>query len=235
MTLSCPFLIRNNTELDIVLNDQKSELERQINSKGHFTLAWSKVGWIKFFSKGPVFVPADLKQQKLGTNKDQPALTAAFKSMGYQMVPISVNEILMNLNSGMIDAVYQSPVTVAGLQIFGRAKNMASINVAPFMGAIVMNGDAWRSIPDKYKPELVRITRTLETDLDSAIQEFEASIIMDVMRPYGLVINQLTPEQEQLWYDDMTKIVPGLVGKSFSQTIYNRISSVLKTYRDSKN
>jgi TRAP-type C4-dicarboxylate transport system substrate-binding protein len=34
MTLSCPFLIRNNTELDLVLNSLKPELEKKINSKG---------------------------------------------------------------------------------------------------------------------------------------------------------------------------------------------------------
>ncbi|GHU39914.1 hypothetical protein FACS1894190_06070 [Spirochaetia bacterium] len=230
MALSCPFLIRDNTELDLVLNAQTPELERQINARGYFTLAWSKVGWVKFFSKEPVFVPADLKAQKLGTDKDQPALTAAFKSMDYQMVPITVTEILMNLNTSMIDAVYQSPLSVAGLQIFGSAKNMASINVAPFMGAVVMNATAWRSIPDKYKPELVRIARKLETDMETAIQEFEVSII-DTMRAYGLIINQLTPVQEQLWYDDMTRIIPGLLGKTFSQTTYNSIDSILKKHR----
>jgi TRAP-type C4-dicarboxylate transport system substrate-binding protein len=55
LTMSAPFLIRNNTELDLVLNDLKPELERRINEKGFYTLAWSKAGWVKFFSKAPVF------------------------------------------------------------------------------------------------------------------------------------------------------------------------------------
>ncbi|GHU21536.1 transporter [Spirochaetia bacterium] len=233
MTLSAPFLIRDNTELDLVLNDLKPALERQINEKGFYFLAWSKVGWVKFFSKAPVFTPADLKRQKLGTSETEPALMDAFKAMGYQMVPVAMNQALVYLNGGMIDAVYLSPTSVGGLQIFGMAKNMASINIAPFLGGIVMNQTAYRAIPDKYKPELLRITKKLETDLDSSIQKLEADVI-ETMRQYGLVINQLTPAQEQLWYDDVNRIVPSLFGTTLDRTIYGRIETILKNHRSAR-
>ncbi|AEF82977.1 TRAP transporter substrate-binding protein DctP [Leadbettera azotonutricia] len=230
MTLSCPFLIRDNTELDLVLNELKPELERLINEKGFYTLAWSKAGWVKFFSKQPVYTPADMKRQKLGTNENEPALMDAFKAMGYQMVPVAMNQVLVYLNGGMIDAVYQSPVNVGGLQIFGVAKNMSSINIAPFMGGIVLNQAAWRSIPDQYKPELIRIAKNLEKTLDTSIQELEASAI-ETMRNYGLIVNQATPAQQQLWYDDVNRIVPTLLGKTFDRAMYTRIEGILKTRR----
>ena len=134
MTLCCPFLIRNDDELDLVLSDLKGDLENKINGKGYFTLAWSRVGWVKFFSKQPIFVPEDLKKQKLGTNSDQEELSQAFKTMGFQMIPVARNDILIALNSNIVDAVVQSPVAVGSTQIFGLAKNMASINVCPFVG-----------------------------------------------------------------------------------------------------
>ncbi|AEF85762.1 putative trap dicarboxylate transporter- dctp subunit [Treponema primitia ZAS-2] len=230
MTLSCPFLIRDNTELDLVLNELKPELEKGINDKGFYFLAWSKVGWVKFFSKSPVFTPNDLKRQKLGTSDTEPALMDAFKAMGYQMVPVAMNQVLVYLNGGMIDAVYQSPVNVGGLQIFGLAKNMASINIAPFLGGIVMNQAAWRSIPDRYKPELIRIAKKMEADLDSSIQALEAGVI-ETMRQYGLVINQLTPAQEQLWYDDVNRVIPSLFGTTLDRATYGRIEAILQTRR----
>jgi TRAP-type C4-dicarboxylate transport system substrate-binding protein len=233
MTLSCPFLIRDNTELDLVFNSLKPDLEDRINRGGFFTLAWSKVGWVRFFSKSPVFVPADLKRQKLGTNEQEPALMDAFKAMGYQMVPVAMNQILVYLNGGMIDAVYQSPVNVGGLQIFGVAKNMASIHVAPFMGGIVMNQSAWRSIPDRYKPEVLRIAKQLEADLDTSIQQLEADAIA-TMKSYGLVINELSPAQEQLWYDDVNRIIPSLLGNTFNREIYERIGALLAAHRNGR-
>jgi TRAP-type C4-dicarboxylate transport system substrate-binding protein len=230
MTLSCPFLIRDNAELDLVLDALKPELEATINKEGFFTLAWSKVGWVRFFSKAPVFVPADLKRQKLGTNEQEPALMDAFKAMGYQMVPVSMNQVLVYLSGGMIDAVYQSPVNVGGLQIFGVAKNMANINIAPFMGGIVMNQAGWRSIPDRYKPELLRIAKQLEAELDTSIQALEAEAIA-TMKNYGLVVNEISPAQERLWYEDVDRVIPSLLGSTFNREIYEKIEALLRTRR----
>ncbi|MDR2073352.1 MAG: TRAP transporter substrate-binding protein DctP [Spirochaetaceae bacterium] len=231
MTLSCPFLIRNNAELDLVLRNLKPELEQKINSKGYYLLAWSKVGWIRFFSKNPVFVPADLKRQRLGTSDAETELLDAFRAMGYQMVPIAMNQILVSLSGGQIDAVYQSPVNAGGLQIFGLAKNMASIPVAPFLGSIILNQRAWRSIPEKYRGELIRITRRMEAELDRSVQNFETEVIQSMVR-YGLVINQINPEQERIWYADANRTLPSLIGTIFDRDLYNRISAMLKPYHE---
>jgi TRAP-type C4-dicarboxylate transport system substrate-binding protein len=231
MTLSCPFLIRNNTELDLVLENLKPELEQRISDKGYYTLAWSKVGWVRFFAKSPVFVPADLKKQRLGTADTEPELLDSFRAMGYQMTPIAMNQILVSLSGGQIDAVYQSPVNAGGLQIFGLAKNMASIPVAPFMGAIIMNQRAWRSIPDRHKPELMRITRRVEAELDRSVQSFEAEVIQ-TMVDHGLVINEVGPEQEKTWYADANQVLPSLMGRVFDRETYNRIADLLRPYHE---
>jgi TRAP-type C4-dicarboxylate transport system substrate-binding protein len=234
MTLSCPFLIRNNEELDLVLNALKPELEEEFEDKGYFTLAWSKVGWVRFFSKSPVYVPADLKRQRLGTSETEPELMDAFKAMGYHMVPVAMNQILVQLSGGQIDAVYQSPVNAGGLQIFGLAKNMASIQVAPFMGAIMMDRRVWRRmIPDKYKNEILRATRRMEAELDRSIQTLEAQIIQTMVN-YGLVINEVSPEQERIWFADINRVMPSLVGSVFDRKMYERIDALLKPRREAR-
>lgn len=233
MTLSCPFLIRNNEELDLVLNSLKGDLEKKINDKGYFTLAWSKIGWVRFFSKSPVFVPADLKRQRLGTSDTEPELLEAFKAMGYQMAPVAMSQILVSLSGGQIDAVYQSPVNAGGFQIFGLAKNMASIKVAPFLGSIILNQRTWRAIPDRHKGELLRIARQVEAELDNSVQALENEVIQ-TMANYGLVINQISPQQEQIWFDDVSGTLPRLVGTLFDRETYGRIDNLLKAYREKR-
>ncbi|MDR3335697.1 MAG: TRAP transporter substrate-binding protein DctP [Treponema sp.] len=230
MTLSCPFLIRDNQELDVVLNALKPEMEKGINDKGYFTLAWSKIGWVRFFSKSPVFVPADLKKQKLGTIETEQEMMDIFKAMGYQMTPVATEHILVNLSGGLIDAVYQSPVIAGGLQIFGLARNMASIPVAPFLGSIVMTQRAWRSIPEKYRPELLRLVKRVEAELDHSVQALENEVI-DTMVRYGLVINQVSPQQAALWYADTARAMPSLIGSTFDKALYERITSLLEAHR----
>ena len=233
MTLSCPLFIRNDDELDLVLDDVKSELENRINNKGFYTLAWSRVGWIKFFSKAPIFTPSDLKRQKLGTNVDYDKFNQIFKSMGFQMVPAAQDDLLIAMNSPMVDAIYQSPIAVGGAQLFGVAKNMASINVAPFMGAIILNRRAWNSIPDKYKPSLIEAAKKEERELDKIVRKFEIDMIK-TMGTYGLTVNQLTPAQEQVWYDEIDKVMPHLMGTFSDKNLFTRIQNILNEHRARK-
>jgi len=233
MTLSCPFLIRNDDELDLILKEVVSGFQESINNKGYFTLAWARVGWVKFFSKAPVFVPADLKKQKLGTNADQAEMNQVFKAMGFQMVPVERNDILIALNSNMVEAVFQSPVAVGSTQAFGLAKNMASINVAPFLGALIFNQRTWRAIPEKYKPQMIDAVRRNEAKLDRDIRKMEDDMIK-TLGNYGLKVNQLSPQQEQLWYDEIGRAMPNLVGTVFDKKAYEHIETILKNYRNGR-
>ena len=230
ITLCCPFLIRDDDELDLILAELKDDLNTKINARGYFTLAWARVGWIKFFSKTPVFVPADLKRQKLGTNSDQAEMNHIFRTMGFQMVSVESNDILIALNSNIVDAVFQSPVAVGGSQVFGLARNMASINVAPFLGVLVFNEQTWRRIPDRYKPQLLEAVRRNEAALDREVRELEEEMI-NLMGNHGLRVNHLTPEQAQLWFDEFERVMPSLVGTAFDRGIYERIDAILRRHR----
>jgi TRAP-type C4-dicarboxylate transport system substrate-binding protein len=231
ITLSCPFLIRNDQELEMIMNEMKPDLERKLNSGGVFTLCWAQVGWIKIFSKDPVFVPADLKKHKVATNSDEALeLMQAFKAMGYQMIPIPLNEVLIGLTGGMVDAVYQSPIYVGSMQLFGVAKNMASINIAPFMGGIVLSREGWASVPQQYRARLQAVAKRVEQDIFRSTQQLETNII-GTMVQHGLIVNQITSQQEQMWFDDINRAMPGLLGTAFDRDIYERIVALLRTYR----
>jgi TRAP-type C4-dicarboxylate transport system substrate-binding protein len=153
--------------------------------------------------------------------------------MGYQMVPIELSQLPISLNNGTVDAVYQSPVYAAANQIFGICRNMSGINVAPFMGGILMNNAAWRSIPDRYKPQLLEISSRIEREVAASIASLERDAIATMVR-YGLQINELTDDQLQVWYDDTARYENNLVGTTnavFNRDYYIRIRNILTEYR----
>jgi len=233
MAFSYPFLIRSDAELEEVINRLKPDMDAKIQQSGFITLAWARAGWVRFFSRNPVFTPDDLRRQKLATGAEDQQMLQAFRIMGYQMVPVNLTELMVLLNSGMVDAVYQSPIYTAGNQVFGITRNMSSINVAPFMGGILMNNTAWRRIPDKYKPQLLEIGRDVERNIEASIAALEAEAISTMVR-YGLRINELTPAQAQVWFDDMARFENNLAGTSnavFNRDYYLRIRNILIEYR----
>ncbi|MDR1929309.1 MAG: TRAP transporter substrate-binding protein DctP [Treponema sp.] len=230
MTLSCPFFIRDSGELNEVLKAVKPDFEARINSGNYYSLIMINGGWVRFFSRDPVFVPSDLKRQKVGTSPSEPELAQAFKAMGYRIEPVDQTRLLIALNGGSIDAIYQSPILTAGYQYFGVAKNMASINIAPFMAGIVLNKHAWQSIPDQYKPELIRLTKKAGLEIEASLLKLENDAIA-TMSKHGLKINQVNPQQQQIWYDDANRVVPALLGSTFDRATYNKIDGILREYR----
>jgi TRAP-type C4-dicarboxylate transport system substrate-binding protein len=233
LTLSCPFLIRDENELNTVLDNIKPDLDKKINDAGYFPLAWSKAGWVKIFSKTPVLVPQELKRLKIGSNPEEPAMIQAFKTIGYSVVPVTGTESLMSLNTGMIDALYQSPLIIASLQIFGATKNMNPLNIAPIMGGIILNRRAWETVPRQYRDQILESAKRIERELDGEIQRLEAEAITTMTR-YGLKTNQSSPQQIQLWYDDLERAVPALLGTTFDRDTYNKIDTILKASRSKR-
>ncbi|MDR2783283.1 MAG: TRAP transporter substrate-binding protein DctP [Treponema sp.] len=230
LTLSAPFFIRNDNELNYVLGAVRDDLETKIN-KDYVMLAWAKSGWLKVFSRNPVHVPADLKAQVVGTLSEIPVMNTAFKSMGFQLQQTDFNSTIISLTSGKIDAVYQTPTYAAPTQIFGIAKNMLDLNIAPIMGGIVINRQTWNRIDDAYKPKLLSIIKEIEREFSNAVANLENEAIQ-VMSKNGLNIVVLTPAQEQTWYSEVGSKVPALANdKIFSRSLYNKINVLLQDYR----
>jgi TRAP-type C4-dicarboxylate transport system substrate-binding protein len=234
MTLSIPMLIRNDRELIAVFDALRPDLEAKINSGNYFSMALVRGGWIKIFSKNPVFVPADLKRMKVGSDTHEPAMTAAFKSMGYQVVPMESNRTLIALNGGAIDAIYVSPIASAGMQYFGVAKNMSTVNIAPFLGGIVINKHTWEMIPEQHREAILAITRRIGAEIEISLAQLESDAI-STMAKHGLVINDVNPQQAQEWYDDLERAIPLLLeSAAFDRNSYEKIDRLVKTLRDGR-
>jgi TRAP-type C4-dicarboxylate transport system substrate-binding protein len=234
MALSIPFLIQNNNELDAVLNEVRPILNASIEQEGYVNLAWAKAGWVKIFSRSPVYIPDDLRKIKLGTSPDEQELMDAFRTMGYNMVPVTLNDVTQRLNSGLLDAVYQSPISVSAFQLYRVSKNMSTVNLAPFMGGILMSKIAWAGIPEKYRAPLLEICDRARIEIESSFQNGETEAI-NAMQQDGLIVNRASPAQEQLWSADMQKYLPDLLSRNvFNKNMYDRIQVILQNYRQGR-
>ncbi|MCL2721651.1 MAG: TRAP transporter substrate-binding protein DctP [Treponema sp.] len=233
MVISYPFLIRNDAELDEVLRRVRPELDARMQQNGFVTMTWAKAGWVKLFTRTPIATPDDLRRLRMATGTDDQTMIQAFRLLNYQMVPANLTEILFSLQSGRVDAVYTSPIFAAGNQLFGIAGNMSSINVAPFMGGILMNDVTWRRIPERHRTAILEVSRRMEADIERSISSLENEAVTTMLR-HGLRINELTPAQMQVWYDDTARFESRLTtgtNPTFNRDFYNRINNILTDYR----
>jgi TRAP-type C4-dicarboxylate transport system substrate-binding protein len=231
MALSIPFLIHNNEEFDAVLREVRPILDAKIEENGFKNMVWVKAGWVKIFSRSPIFVPDDLRKLKLASDSGTSKISDAFRRMGFQLVDASMDKVPVFLTSGRIDAMYQSPISIQATQIYKVARHMSSVNLAPCMGGVLMNRQGWGRIPERYRDQLQEIIRRAGMEFEESFYRREAQAI-DLMIKDGVILNQAV---DQIWLDDIGPRIETLVNDNvFDKPMYLRIQGILQRHRGTR-
>jgi len=233
MTLSVPFLIRNDDELDLVLKDARPLLDAQVNKTNYVILAWSKGGWVNIFSKEPVITPDDLRRMKMATNPDDSKLNTAFKAMKFNLIEAEIIDLGPKIASNSVNAFYQTPASVAPLGLYKQLNNMMEIPIAPFLGAIVINRVTWNKINPANQAKILQATQKIAAEFDAVMPRMVTNAVT-MMQKEGLKVNKISPAQEQLWRDELQKAIPMLLGNTFDPELYNKINDILRRARSGK-
>lgn len=229
-SVSVPLMISSQEELSYVMDEIEPELNAAFERNRLHVLAWSRAGWVHFFSKEPVTYPEDLKSQRLAANPVDQELLQAFRIMGYRPIPMPQPELLTSLNSGLVDAFYTSPLVAAGFQWFGLAPHMLDLKVAPFLGAIVISDAAWRRIPNSMKDELLEAADGISAQIDDEVLELEEEAL-ETMQRFGLEVQEVTPEIEAEWKRDVERHNEALL-EVFDPVMTVRIQELLDQFGD---
>jgi len=230
MTLSIPFMIKNDAELELALKEAKPYLEAQASRTNFAVVAWSRGGWVNMFSKDAVFVPDDLRRQRIATSPESDDMNMAFKNMGFNLVETNMMDIGTRLANNMINAFYQTPAAVAPMGLHKSLKHMLDMPLAPFLGAIVINRVTWNKISADRQKELIRITQRIADEFDVTMPKI-ANNAVTVMSRDGLNVNKPNSAQQDIWRAEMNKAILPLLGTTFDRDLYQRINATLEKAR----
>jgi len=233
LTIGAPFLIRNEEELNVVMDEVQGDLESQFNSGNYFIVAWSRAGFVNIFSRDPVFTPDDLRRHRIGSNVEAAEMNAIFNSMGFPIVETDWVDLGPMMATGQVSALYQNPAGIAAFQLHSQLRNMLTINIAPVLGGIVINQVTWRRIGElnpRFQGDLIRATRRIAAELDDSMQRTVNDAITSMTRD-GLMVNRPTPAQEQLWFNEIERITPALLASTYDRPLYERIAGILARHR----
>jgi TRAP-type C4-dicarboxylate transport system substrate-binding protein len=231
--LSLPFLLDSEEELDYITANITPLLDEKIEKKGFKVLIWSKAGWVNFYTKKPIYYPEDLKQYKISIVTGVGAMEQALKNSGYRMFPIDLKDLMIALDSGMVNAFFLSPLLAASGQYFALAPNMCPLKIAPVVGGLVISKRIWNKIPDQYRIQMVKIARKMADSLFIKTVQLEKEAIEE-MKKNGLKVNPLPPDAMVKWKAESQKDLDVLVGKAFSKAIFDKLRQYLDRFRESR-
>jgi len=228
--LQIPFLFQTYEEVDTVLKKMDSFFRRGFDDNGYILLGWSDAGFVYLMSTLPISSVADLKKAKVWIWEESPMSKAIFDEAGVKAIPLTVPDVLVGLQTGLVDVVYAPPTGAISLQWFTKVKYLTDVPLVYLAGGVVVKKDIFKQIPqtsqnfisESYQQHLEQLKIVTRNENRDAVK---------VMVKNGVKI--ITPSKDQIdEYKRLSNKAMGHIsGQTFSKKVFDEITSLLESYR----
>ena len=225
-----PFLFESHNEVDYVLKQMDTFFRRGFDNNNYILLGWSEAGFVRLMSTTPVATLDDLRKAKVWTWEDSPMTKIIFDEANVSAIPLSVPDVLVGLQTGLVDVVYAPPTGAISLQWFTKTKYMTDVNLIYLIGAVVMKKKMFNKISPAHQKILMDVFQRQMTQLKTTIRD-ENKEAIKVMMKHGVKIITPSPEQVAEFKRVSAKAMQRVEGKSFSKKIRNEVTAKINTYR----
>lgn len=231
LALQLPMTISSYEELDFVLGKLGPQLEQRVEAKDFKVLSWGDAGWVYFFTKTPTKSLSELKKTKLYAWSGDPPATDAFLKAGLKPVTVDSTDVLMSLQTGMIEGFPSTPLAALSMQWFGLSKQMLNVPWCPMVGATILTKKAWNQIPAALQPKIMEIARMEGEKLKAEVRKLDSDAL-GVMKKAGLVIHE--PKDGAEWKAFADQFIPLMRGTVVPEDMADAVVAQHKAFLASK-
>lgn len=229
--MELPFMFESLDELDRLRNDMGDHFDRKFDDAGWINLGWTDVGFIYLMSKNPIRTPDDMGDARMWVWSGDPLAELFFRAFDISPIPLSAPDVLTSLQTGIIDAVYASPLACVALQWFTRITYMNDVPLTHGMGAVLVSKKALR----KVDPADIAILQEIAAPhlraltLKTREQNIEA---VGEMKKEGVQVLQIDEAIRDDFFKKGRAAWGDGVGELYSQELLDRVVEALASYRE---
>jgi len=219
--------------LDHIKEKITPEFKNKFNGKGYVFLGWAEPGLVYLFAQKPIKSASDMTGVKLWAWEGDPLADAMIKAFKVTPVHISLPDVLMALQTGMLTAVYAPPMAAMALQWHTKVKYMMNEPLTNSTGGALVTKKQWDKISAEDQATVMSVFKSSLDELTIATRKQNVESI-DKFKELGIKIDSLS----KLGFQEMTaaaaEIRPQLVGKLYSADLLKRVESLLSDLRKNK-
>ncbi len=231
--LGTPFLFQSYDEVDAVVARVTARLEEILKDKGYVLLAWSEIGFIYMMSNRPVASLEAFQSAKIWMPEGDPVSQAVFLKAGVSPIPLGISDVLLALETGLVDVVYSPPVGAIVLQWFTKVKYMTRVPLSYALGGVVMTRKAFQRIPkdqqgiflETFRRHIAALNDQTRRDNNEALQIIEREGIQSV---------EIPPQELAQFQKIAQEATEEIAGNVFSVEILQEVNAYLSELRGGK-
>lgn len=160
-------LFQNADEVDFVRQKMDAELMQGLEKQGLVALGFAHMGFAYMMSTVPIQTLADMRSQKAWAPEDNKIAISALQAFDISPIPLPLRDVLMGLQTGMINVVAGSPVGALALQWHSKIKYVTDLPMLYLFGVLTIDKPAF----DELDPADQQIVRTVMAGIIKEIDQ----------------------------------------------------------------
>ena len=230
--LELPFMFDTLDELDYVRAQTSDFYQKSFAEKGYELLGWTDVGFVYLFTKIPVRAPADMPRAKWWIWSGDQLAEIFYRAFRITPIPLAAPDVLTSLQTGVVDAVYASPLACVALQWVTRVKFMSDVPVTHGISAVVVTDKSLAGVSAADHAVLKELAQKHLADLTSKTRTQNVEAMAEIKKEGVQIVTidaaarkEFTERGRAAWSDG--------VGTLYSKELLDRVKTLLASYRAS--
>lgn len=231
--MGIPFLFENYGEVDFVLGKMGDRFRRGFEKKGYVLLGWSEIGFVYLLSNVPIASMEEFRKAKVWVLEGDPVATPVLGKAGVTPIPLGVPDILMALQTNLVDVVYASPLAAIALQWFTKVKYMTDLPLIYALGGVLVSRRMFGKIPSDLQ-QIVKEVFQHHTSLLMARTRRDNDEAVRVMVDRGIKLVTPSDEETRKFKRISLEAVGELTGTVFPKDVLAEVRFHLRQYRETR-
>ncbi len=228
--MAIPFFFDNYMEVDVVSRQLTPYFKEKFDENGLELLYLTEVGFIYGMSTAPTLTIGELKKRKSWVPTGDPLAAEYLKLLGVNPVPLTIPDVLSSLQTGLVDTVYTSLYGSLVMQWFTKAAYITDFPYGYAYGAIAFSKKAFSKLPPQYAALIHKLAEKHFSALNKKTRQSNKES-RDVLMENGVAFIEASAEVRNQLVENRDITVTKLVGESFSQEAYKRVTQILEKMR----
>jgi TRAP-type C4-dicarboxylate transport system substrate-binding protein len=231
--MEVPFLFQNYGEVDYVFSKMDGPFRKGFEKEGYVPLGWSEIGFVYLLSNVPITSVEDIRGRKVWLWEGDPVATPVLRKAGIMPIPLGIPDVLMALQTHLIDVVYASPLAAIALQWFTKVKYMMDLPLGYSLGGVLVNKRIFGKIPSDLQGIVKEVFQHHGTLLNARTRRDNAEA-MRIMVKQGIKLVTPTAEEGEELKQISLDATDEMAGKVFSRDVLIEVRSHVNQYRKAR-
>lgn len=226
-----PLVFRTQEEADYVRERMDPLLTQGLDDSGFVSFGFAGGGFAKLMGNEPIGHLDDLRGRKVWVPEGDTISYEAMVALNLAPVILPITDVLMGLQTGLLEYIATPPVGAVVLQWFTKVKYVSNLPLVYTLATMVIDKRVFSSISDADQATVREILTAVYDDFESQNKEDNIQA-EEALAANGLKFIDLQPEIIASWREAARQANEKMAEKGlFSKDLLNALLSYLEEYR----